>query len=150
MYHNEYSAQNHVSSFIAGVYGWMSCALMVTAASADYVAITPALMNLFFTNFTPIILCVIQLPLMFGIIFFLPRMNFITALIMFLLYATSLGIIMSSIFYVLALGSIISTFLTIALTFGAMSIIWVHYKNRLNNWQPELNGSHRSYNRNAH
>ena len=123
MYHNEHATQNHISSFMAGVYGWMSCALMVTAASAYYVAITPALMNLFFTSSTPlIILCVAQLALVFGIIFFLPRMNFITALVMFLLYATSLGITMASIFFVFELGSIISTFLTTALTFGAMSL----------------------------
>jgi len=49
-------------------------------------------------------------------------MSFVTALVLFLLYAASLGVTLSSIFYVYTQASIISTFLTTALMFGVMSL----------------------------
>ena len=123
MYYNDYSMDRQVSSFMAGVYGWMSCALMVTAGAAYYVAITPAVAHFFFANSIAMLgLFIGQIALVFAIVAFLPRMNFVSALSMFLLYALSVGITSASVFFVFDLGSIISTFLTTAFTFGFMSL----------------------------
>jgi FtsH-binding integral membrane protein len=123
MFYNNYPMDRQISSFMAGVYGWMSSALMVTAGAAYYVAITPAIVHFFFTSPMAVLgLFLGQMAIVFGIVAFLPRMNFATALGLFFLYALSVGITTSSLFFVFELGSIISTFLTTAVTFGLMSL----------------------------
>jgi FtsH-binding integral membrane protein len=122
MFFNESSFDHQTSSIMSGVYGWMSCALAITASAAYYVASTPALFAYVMQPGVVIGLIVAQLALVFGLAFFINRMSYITALILFVLYSFSLGITLSSIFYVYTHASIISTFLTTALTFAAMSL----------------------------
>lgn len=123
MFSNGYELDKQVSSFMAGVYGWMSCALAITAGVAYYVASTPAIFTYMYTHPGIIIgLIFAQLAFVFGITLFLNRISFVTALILFLLYAASLGMTLSSIFYVYTEISIITTFLTTAGMFGAMSL----------------------------
>lgn len=122
MFFNESSFDHQASSIISGVYGWMSCALAVTASAAYYVASVPALFAYVQQPVVMIGLIVAQLAFVFGLAFFINRMSYITALILFVLYSFLLGITLASIFYVYTHGSIISTFLTTALTFGVMSL----------------------------
>jgi FtsH-binding integral membrane protein len=123
MFSNGYELEQRVSSFMAGVYGWMSCALAITAATAYYVASTPAIFTYIYTHSGILIgLFIAQLAFVFAISFFLNRMTFITALILFLLYAATLGITLSSIFSIYTESSIISTFITTAGMFGVMSL----------------------------
>src|SRR3990172_12018591 len=122
MFSNGYEFEQRVSSFMAGVYGWMSCGLAITAGVSYYVASVPAIFTYIYTHPGILIgLFVAQLAFVFALTLFLNRMTFITALVLFLLYATTLGITLSSIFYVYTEGSIISTFLTAACMFGVMS-----------------------------
>lgn len=122
MFANEYEFDQRISSFMAGVYGWMGCALAVTAGTAYYVASTPAIFNYIYTHtFIIVALFMAQIGLVFAISAFMNRMSFMTALVLFLLYSGTLGLTLSSIFYVYTEGSILSTFLTTALMFGAMS-----------------------------
>jgi uncharacterized protein len=122
MFSSGYVVDQRISSFMAGVYGWMSCALAVTASAAYYIAHTPVFFHYIQTH--PLVLIGIfvgQLAFVFSLVFFLNRMNFITALVLFLLYSVSVGVTISSIFYVYTEVSIFSTFLTTALTFAVMS-----------------------------
>lgn len=123
MFSNGYGLDQKTSSFMSGVYGWMSCALALTAGAAYYVASVPSISMYLYTHSAIIIgLMIFQIGLVIAIQALLNRISFVTALAMFLLYATSLGVTLSSIFFVYTEGSILSTFLTTALTFGAMSL----------------------------
>lgn len=122
MFLNELDYRQRISSFIAGVYGWMSCALTITAGAAYYVATQP---QIFATIMQPWVLCglcFVQIGLVIALSFFLNRLTFIAALVLFLLYSFSLGLTLSSIFYVYTEGSILTTFLVTAGMFGVMSV----------------------------
>lgn len=123
MFSNSYEIEQKISSFMAGVYGWMSGALAITAGTAYYVATTPAIVMYMYTHPGAMLgLFFAQMAFVFSITFFLNRMPFIVALTLFLLYAVSLGITLSSIFAVYTHSSIMSTFLTTACMFGCMSL----------------------------
>ncbi len=121
MFLGEYTVDQRISSFIVGVYGWMSVALAITAGTAYYVASTPTIFVYICQPGVAIGLVFVQLLLVFGLAFLINRMTFVTALVLFLLYACSLGVTLSSIFYIYAHASIISTFLSTACMFGIMS-----------------------------
>lgn len=111
------------TNLMYGVYGWMSCALAITAGIAYYVAATPPVFMFIYQN--PAILIVLflaQLGLVIGLGLFLTRMTFVTALAMFLLYAALLGVTLSAIFQIYTAASIVSTFVTTAGMFGVMSV----------------------------
>src|SRR5579863_3264312 len=123
MFSNGYELDQKVSSFMSGVYGWMSCALALTAGTAYYVASVPSIFMYIYTHSAIIIgLMIFQIGLVIAITALLNRMSFVTALALFLVYAASLGVTLSSIFFVYTEVSILSTFLTTALMFGAMSL----------------------------
>jgi FtsH-binding integral membrane protein len=123
MYETEYGVESRPADFLYGVYAWMAAALLLTAATAYYVAITPALFTAVFSQpATQILLFVVQIALVLILSFFIMRMSFATALVCFLLYAISLGFTLSVIFYMYSLPSVYLTFLTTAGMFGFMSI----------------------------
>ena len=123
MFSNGYELDRRVTSFMSGVYGWMSCALAITAGTSYYIASTPAIFSYIYAHSGILIgLCFAQLALVFAITFFIKRISFATALVLFLLYAATLGITLSSIFYVYTEISILTTFLTTAGMFGVMSV----------------------------
>ncbi len=120
---DDYSVSSRVHSFMYSVYGWMACALLVSAVTAYYVAATPAIFELIYGNtLILIVLFIAQIGLVIGLSLFLPRMTLITALIMFLLYAGLLGVTLSVIFHVYTTASIFATFITSAGMFGAMAV----------------------------
>lgn len=123
MFSNSYELDQKISSFMVGVYGWMCGALAITAGIAYYVASTPSIVMYIYTHPGLMMgMLLAQMALVFSILFFLNRMTFITALALFLLYAASLGVTLSSIFLVYTHSSIMSTFLTTACMFGFMSL----------------------------
>lgn len=122
MFSNGYELDQKVSSFMAGVYGWMSCALALTAGAAYYVASTPALFMYIHTHQAIVIgLFLFQIGLVIAIASMINRISFITALVLFLVYSVTLGISLSAIFFEFTHASILSTFLTTALMFAGMS-----------------------------
>ncbi len=123
MFSRSYEDDRSIQSFMSGVYGWMSCALAITAGVAYYVASTPAVFTYIYTHSGLLLgLLFAQFALVIGITFFINRISFATALVLFLVYAGTLGITLSSIFYVYTEISIITTFVTTAGMFGAMSL----------------------------
>jgi FtsH-binding integral membrane protein len=123
MFSNSYDVNRRESSFMAGVYGWMSCALAITAGVSYYIASVPAFFTYIYTHSGIILgLLLAQIALVFAITFFLNRISFVTALGLFLLYSAMMGVTMASIFYIYTQSSIITTFLTTAGMFGCMSL----------------------------
>lgn len=123
MFSNGYELDRKMSSFMAGVYGWMSCALALTAGAAYYIASSPAIFTYIYTHSAILIgLLIFQLGLVIAIGALINRISFIAALVMFLLYAITLGVTLSSVFYVYTEASILSTFLTTMLMFASMSL----------------------------
>ena len=112
-----------VSGFMYKVYGWMSFALVITATVAYYIFKTKT----FFSYLTAhpgmmLLLIILQFALVFVLAFYLLRMSFSTALILFMLYSASLGVTMASIFFVYTMSSIYATFLVTAGMFGGMCL----------------------------
>lgn len=125
MYYSDtpgYQTGQQTSSFMWGVYGWMACALMVTAYVAYGLALLPHYFHLIYSN--PIILVgllVVQLGLVIGLQVALPRLSFATALAMFLLYSATVGVSLATIFFVYTTASIVTTFITAGGMFGVMA-----------------------------
>jgi len=111
------------SSFMYKVYGWMSFALAVTASVAYYLFKTKTF-SLYLAAHpgSMILLFILQLVLVFVLAFYLFRMSFLTALVLFVLYAASLGITISSIFLIYTEASIYLTFLATSGMFAGMSL----------------------------
>lgn len=112
------------AAFISKVYGWMSCALVITAAVAMWAVSTPSVINLIFPGTSNIPFYVL-IAAEFGAVIYLSaridRMSAETAGIVFLLYAVLNGLTLSMVFLIYTSSSIASTFLVTALTFGVMS-----------------------------
>jgi hypothetical protein len=116
MWHNNYQVAGSARDFMYKVYGWMSAALVVTAAVAFYVASTPAIyMTLFKTPGLTLVLCMAQL----GIVFFLgwkkDELSYSGMVAAFLMYAALTGITVSSVLLMYTLSSV---FLAFGITSG--------------------------------
>lgn len=117
------SSMNTIQSFMAGIYGWMGCALSITALTAYSVASRPEF--LLYIQAHPFILMLLfigQLGLVIALSAALHKMSFSTALVLFMLYAIMMGITLSSIFIIYTTASIVGTFVTTAGMFAAMSV----------------------------
>lgn len=105
------------------VYLRMFLALLVTAITAYYVAVTPAITQFVFGSRVIFwVLIIAEFGLVIGLSAALHKMSTTTANIMFLLYAVLNGVTLSSIFFIYQLGSIAFTFFITAGVFLAMSI----------------------------
>ena len=116
-------AVSSVSVFMQQVYLWMTVALSITALAAYYVASTPALVNMFFSN---MVMQIVLIVAVFGLVMFISaRIHTLSAGAatgFFMLYAALMGIMLAPIFLVYTSSSITSTFLISAGMFGGMSI----------------------------
>jgi FtsH-binding integral membrane protein len=122
MYHGEYPVQASVRSFLYNVYGLMSAALVVTAGTAYYVSQTPAIYSALLSHTWGLILIfVAQIALVIALQSLLQRISFATALLLFMLFAISIGLTTSVIFLIYTDASIFKTFLITAGMFGIMS-----------------------------
>jgi uncharacterized protein len=125
------------AAFISKVYGWMSCALVITAIVSMWAASTPAVFNLIFggTSRLPFYLLI---GAEFGaVIYIMARINQMSAEragTFFLLYSILNGLTLSIIFMMYTSASIASTFLITALTFGIMSFYGYTTKKDLTSW----------------
>lgn len=132
MYYEELPAQERIANFIYRVYGLMSLALFITASTAYYVYRTPIIYQQFIGRPGALFfLFMLQLIFVFILSAFLQKINFITALIVYFLYAISLGFTFSVIFYVYTLASIYSTFLITAIMFAAIALYGYFTKSDL-------------------
>ncbi|WP_312072876.1 Bax inhibitor-1/YccA family protein [Atlantibacter sp.] len=112
-----------LQTFMAQVYGWMTCGLLLTAFIAWYAANTPAVMMFVFqSKFTFFGLVIAQLALVFILSGLVHKMSGALATTLFMLYSALTGLTMASIFLVYTSSSIASTFVVAGGMFGAMSL----------------------------
>ncbi len=111
-----------LQTYMAQVYGWMTCGLLLTAFVSWFAANTPAVMELVFANrITFFGLIIFQLALVFILSGMVHKFSGAVATGLFMLYSALTGLTMASIFLVYTYSSIASTFFITAGMFGAMS-----------------------------
>lgn len=116
-------ANTGLQTFMAQVYGWMTCGLLLTAFIAWYAANTPAIMELVFSsNITFYGLIIVQLGLVFVLSGMVHKLSAGVATSLFMLYSALTGVTMASIFLLYTYSSIASTFIVAGGMFGAMSL----------------------------
>ncbi|ACY85177.1 Bax inhibitor-1/YccA family protein [Edwardsiella piscicida] len=116
-------AGSGIQAYMAQVYGWMCCGLLLTALVAWYAARTPAVLNLIFANKMVFFgLIIVQLGVVFVLSGMVNRLSGAAATSLFMLYSLLTGLTLSSIFIVYTYSSIASTFVVSAGMFGAMSL----------------------------
>lgn len=118
-----YSYHYQQIGFLEKVYGWMFAALLLTAASAWYIAETLLFIDYIIQQ--PWLLLAVflaQLVLVFVLTAMLNRMSYLVAVLLFFVYALSMGISMSLIVQAYTVASLFSTFMVAAGMFGGMSL----------------------------
>lgn len=116
-------ARTGLQTYMAQVYGWMTCGLLLTAFVSWYAANTPAILNFIFSSqITFFGLIIAQLALVFVISGMVNRLSGAVATSLFMLYSALTGLTLSSIFIAYTYSSIASTFVVTAGMFGAMSL----------------------------
>ncbi|MGE0010360.1 MAG: Bax inhibitor-1/YccA family protein [Candidatus Babeliales bacterium] len=122
-----------IEQFMYKVYGWMFAGLAITAATSfSLFNFFPQIMVAILTNqmlFWGLFLAQIGLVMVLSAA--LQRLNFVTAALMFILYASLVGITLSPIFLVYTWGSIYTTFLITSGMFGAMALYGYYTENDL-------------------
>lgn len=134
-----YSGQTYYaqeSNLLYRVYGWMCLALALTASTAYYVSTSPSFLAMIFGQdgkgtMVPIILFIVQIGLVLALSLLIQRISYPMAVILFLLYALTLGVTLSAIFLVYTYTSIFATFLVASGMFGAMAIYGYFTKSDL-------------------
>ncbi|MCC8375836.1 MULTISPECIES: Bax inhibitor-1/YccA family protein [Photorhabdus] len=111
-----------LQTYMAQVYGWMTCGLLLTAFVAWYVSQNQDLVVYIFSNSILFYgLIIAQFGLVFVLSGMINRIGASLATGLFMLYSALTGLTLSSIFVVYTTGSIASTFVVTAGMFGALS-----------------------------
>ncbi len=114
---------SRLQTYMAQVYGWMTCGLLLTGFVAWYAANTPELMMYIFSGkFIFFGLIIAQLALVFVLSGLVHKLSPGVATGLFMLYSALTGLTFSSIFLVYTYSSIASTFVVTGGMFGAMSL----------------------------
>ncbi|CAM3500828.1 hypothetical protein BS639_12015 [Rouxiella silvae] len=116
-------ANSGIQAYMAQVYGWMTCGLLLTAFVAWYASRSPQILGFIFSSqITFFGLIILQLALVFVISGMVNRLSGTVATGLFMLYSALTGLTISSIFIVYTGSSIAATFLVAGGMFGAMSV----------------------------
>ncbi len=119
---NEISV-GRTSNLLYKVYLWMTIGLAFTAFTSFFISKNPYLINLFLKNsllFFGIIIA--ELILVFSLSLMIEKMNFFTALFIFIVYSILNGITLSGIFLIYTQVSIGMTFVIASAMFGFMAL----------------------------
>lgn len=114
------------------VYLWMFFGLMISGSSAFYIGHSPELMMTLLGSKASLIgLIIAEFGLVIGLSYFMEKLNYVTAALMFIVFSAINGITLSTIFIVYELSSIFSVFVVTAGTFLAMTLIGLFTKKDL-------------------
>lgn len=112
-----------LQTYMAQVYGWMTCGLLLTAFVAWYAANSEAVMQMVFASRVTFFgLIIAQLALVFVLSGLIHKLSPGVATTLFMLYSALTGLTLSSILLLYTAQSIASTFVVTAGMFGAMSL----------------------------
>jgi FtsH-binding integral membrane protein len=126
---------SRLQTYMAQVYGWMTCGLLLTGFVAWYAANTPELMMYIFSGkFIFFGLIIAQLALVFVLSGLVHKLSPGVATGLFMLYSALTGLTFSSIFLVYTYSSIASTFMVTGGMFGAMSLYGYTTQRDLSKW----------------
>ncbi|NUU65155.1 Bax inhibitor-1/YccA family protein [Enterobacteriaceae bacterium BIT-l23] len=126
---------SRLQTYMAQVYGWMTCGLLLTGFVAWYAANTPELMMYIFSGkFIFFGLIIAQLALVFVLSGLVHKLSPGVATGLFMLYSALTGLTFSSIFLVYTYSSIASTFVVTGGMFGAMSLYGYTTQRDLSKW----------------
>ncbi|GAA0514888.1 Bax inhibitor-1/YccA family protein [Tatumella terrea] len=116
-------AGSGLQTYMAQVYGWMTCGLLLTAFVSWFAVRTPRVMEFVFSSqITFFGLIILQLAVVFVLSGMVHKMSGALATGLFMLYSALTGLTMASIFLVYTYSSIASTFFVTAGMFGAMTL----------------------------
>ncbi|WON78007.1 Bax inhibitor-1/YccA family protein [Serratia sp. UGAL515B_01] len=116
-------ANSGIQAYMAQVYGWMTCGLLLTAFVAWYVSYNSQIQAFIFSSqITFFALIIAQLGLVFVISGMVSRLSGSAATSLFMLYSALTGLTLSVILLQYTGESIARTFVITAGMFGAMSI----------------------------
>ncbi|MCM1321374.1 MAG: Bax inhibitor-1/YccA family protein [Bacteroides sp.] len=118
--------------FIAGVYGWMTAALVITAGAAWFTAQTNILLRIIYRN--PIVLfglIIGELLLVFWVAQSIKTISSVAAAAVFVVYAVLNGVTLASVFFVYTKTSIFGAFISSALMFLSMTLYGLKTKSNL-------------------
>lgn len=109
--------------YMRGVYSWMTAGLAVTAATAWFVAGSPAILNAIFgSSFSMILMAIAVIALPLCLSGMITRLSATAASALFIAYSALMGAFLSSVLLVYTGSSVMSAFAVTAGTFAAMSI----------------------------
>lgn len=113
---------SRLQTYMAQVYGWMTCGLLLTGFVAWYAASSGVVDYIFSGRFIFFGLIIAQLALVFVLSGLVHKLSPGVATGLFMLYSALTGLTFSSIFLVYTYSSIASTFVVTGGMFGAMSL----------------------------
>ncbi|MBB6098022.1 hypothetical protein HNR42_001445 [Deinobacterium chartae] len=115
------ASASNLRAFFNRTFTWMAAGLVLTAVVAWYTVSSASLMSFVAGAILPLLL--VQLALVFGFGFLLPRVSATVAGVLFAVYSALNGLTLSRIFLVYTDTAIASAFVTAAGMFGAMALI---------------------------
>jgi hypothetical protein len=120
---NEATLQRYVAGVMRRVYGKMTLALLVTAATSFLLLSSPAMLGLLFGNMATMwILFAVELGLVIYLSARIDKLSSGTATALFYVYSILNGVVLAPICLAYTGASIATTFAITACTFGAMAI----------------------------
>jgi FtsH-binding integral membrane protein len=121
------------------VYLWMTLALVITGLTSYFVATSPSMFMLLYSNQAILWgLLIAEFALVFGITAAINKLSLTTATLLFVLYSVINGATLSLIFLVYTASSIASVFFITAGTFAVMAAYGYFTKKDLTSWGPIL------------
>ena len=115
---------NPIAAAMAGVYWWMTFALVVSGLAAYMVGTSENLTRMLVKNPGVFFgLAIVEIVMVIGISAGINKISAATATALFILYAAINGLTLSVIFITYTMGSIVFTFAVTAGTFGVMALI---------------------------
>jgi len=130
-----WSADERVTAFLRGVYGWMGAGLAVTAATAWFIASSPAAIQMVVGNRGLMwILLIAQLGIVVALSARVQQMAASTASLLFVGYAALTGVTLSLILVAYTGESVATTFIVTAGMFGGMAAYGSTTRRSLAGW----------------
>ena len=124
-----------VNALFRKVYQYMALGLILTSLTAWITASTPALLRMFYTSITPlIIVAVAELGLVLYLSATIAKHSASTSLMLFGIYSVLNGITCSAVLLVYTQESVYTAFLSTAGMFGAMSVYGIYTKRDITSW----------------